>query len=763
MTDVVGALPARRSHAGAESTLGEALGPLAVLFFLSGVPALMYQLVWQRALFRIFGVNIESVTIIVTAFMIGLGLGSLAGGFLSTRRRLKLLPLLAAIEGLTGLFGCVSLTLFDRVGMATLGVSLPVMALVALALVLLPTLLMGATLPVLVGHLARVSGNMGRSVGFLYYVNTLGAGAACLVGATLVFPFFGMQASVYFAVALNFFVASGALVVHWRGSGRRIFPELLDADAAAATTAMREDKPALSFHIALGLAALCGFASLSYEIFFFRVQSFTTGNSASAFAVTLGAFLVGIASGARDAGRLSDTADGVPARTIFARLALACGAGFLYLPLLDATAGQPEVSAALSLLIIYLIARSWGMMLPTLAHFGVRPDAKAGVKMAWLYLGNIFGSASGSILTGFVLMDHLTLVEIGEVLVIVSLCAMLLLTLSVPAARPPRRLLAIVGLLPAVAAVFVLPYLTPNLLERLQFKNDPAAAVPFARVIENRSGIIAVDQKGDVWGQGMYDGRFNTDLADDVNGIRRPYALSLFHPAPRNVLMIGLASGSWAQVVASNPEVEHLTIVEINPAYRDLVADAAPVKSLLENPKVELIVDDGRRWLVAHPETKFDAIVSNTTWYFRANVTNLLSQEFQRLVATHLQPGGIFFWNTTDSARAQKTACLAFPHAMRFDNNMVASDAPIVPDFQRWSANLLAYRIDGRPILDLSRKADKATFDQLMGLERSEVAQNGNADQGFESCSSILARTPDVTPITDDNMGSEWRHPLGFD
>src|SRR5947209_4377987 len=89
---------------------------LSTLFFFSGFPALIYQLTWQRALFRIFGVNIESVTIVVTAFMLGLGLGSLAGGWLSLRRRLPLLPLLAAIEVVTGLFGVVSLALFDWVG-----------------------------------------------------------------------------------------------------------------------------------------------------------------------------------------------------------------------------------------------------------------------------------------------------------------------------------------------------------------------------------------------------------------------------------------------------------------------------------------------------------------------------------------------------------------------------------------------------------------------------------------------------------------------
>src|SRR6266481_8651939 len=87
---------------------------LCVLFFCSGFPALIYQLVWQRALFRIFGVNIESVTIVVTAFMLGLGLGSLAGGWLSKRRDIPLLPLLAAIELLTAAFGIFSLGIFDR-------------------------------------------------------------------------------------------------------------------------------------------------------------------------------------------------------------------------------------------------------------------------------------------------------------------------------------------------------------------------------------------------------------------------------------------------------------------------------------------------------------------------------------------------------------------------------------------------------------------------------------------------------------------------
>src|SRR5215813_5363170 len=115
-------------RASGDRTLVRWMRVLCVLFFFSGFPALIYQLTWQRALFRIFGVNVESVTIVVTAFMLGLGLGSLAGGWLSKRRAIPLLPLLAIIEVLTGIFGIASLAIFDRVGTLTAAWPLPAMA-----------------------------------------------------------------------------------------------------------------------------------------------------------------------------------------------------------------------------------------------------------------------------------------------------------------------------------------------------------------------------------------------------------------------------------------------------------------------------------------------------------------------------------------------------------------------------------------------------------------------------------------------------------
>src|SRR5580700_10093366 len=209
----------------------------------------------------------------------------------------------------------------------------------------------------------------------------------------------------------------------------------------------------------------------------------------------------------------------------------------------------------------------------------------------------------------------------------------------------------------------------------------------------------------------------------------------------------------WTDRLAS------LTVVEINPGYLSLIAQEPEVASLLRNPKITLVTDDGRRWLRANSGRRFDAIVSNTTWYYRANVTNLLSSEFLDLVKQHLNPGGIFFYNTTDSARVQRTGCLAFADGARFLNHLVVSQTPIRWDFPRWRHSLETYRIDARPVFDLSRREDRAELDRLQSWETSLTARN--APRPIEGCADILARTVGKQPVTDDNMGSEWRFSLG--
>jgi predicted membrane-bound spermidine synthase len=184
---------------------------LHAVFFASGVSAIIYQLVWQRVLFGIYGAHIESVTVIVTAFMLGLGAGSLAGGW-SADRIARPVAVFAAIEIAIGGFGLVSVSLFRSVGAATAGIEGWVGWLPPLALLLVPTGLMGATLPILVGYATRHSGQVGRSLGGLYAVNTLGSAAGAIAAVLLIVGALGQQGSVTAAAALNL-VAAGVVMV----------------------------------------------------------------------------------------------------------------------------------------------------------------------------------------------------------------------------------------------------------------------------------------------------------------------------------------------------------------------------------------------------------------------------------------------------------------------------------------------------------------------------------------------------------------------
>ena len=181
-----------------------------VVFVTSGIAALFYQLIWQRALLMLYGSNSESVAMVVTAFMIGLGLGSLAGGKLSTIPGLSPVVCFSVAELLIGLYGFFSLDLFNWVGSFTLGVDALATGVLAFSLVFVPTVLMGATLPLLVAYRVNITGNTGRSVSLLYFANTLGAGLGAFLAALFLLNRFGLAGSIRVAALLNF--AAAALV-----------------------------------------------------------------------------------------------------------------------------------------------------------------------------------------------------------------------------------------------------------------------------------------------------------------------------------------------------------------------------------------------------------------------------------------------------------------------------------------------------------------------------------------------------------------------
>jgi len=187
-----------------------------LVFVVSGIAALLYQLIWQRSLLMLYGSNTESVAMVVSAFLCGLGLGSIIGGAVSRLERAPLVLLFSGAELLIGLYGLFSLRLFHWVGEVTLSAGTLQTGVLAFALVLLPTLLMGATLPLLVTYRVLATGHVGRSVSWLYFVNTLGAGLGAMAGAVVLFSAFGLAGTARMASGLNVLSALAILSLSLR-------------------------------------------------------------------------------------------------------------------------------------------------------------------------------------------------------------------------------------------------------------------------------------------------------------------------------------------------------------------------------------------------------------------------------------------------------------------------------------------------------------------------------------------------------------------
>jgi spermidine synthase len=710
------------------------------LFFLSGFPALIYQIVWQRTLFAIYGVNIESVTVVVSAFMLGLGLGSLAGGRLSRNQRLPLLVLFGAAEIGIAAYGLASLPLFHWIAGFTAGAPPVETGMLAFALVLIPTILMGATLPLLVAHLVKISGNVGRSVGILYFVNTLGSAVACFAAALVTMRYLGMSGSAFVAAAINVVVGCSVLLLHarWRKLGSPV-------ERAAS---VERSKPVLSFSMGMVLAAIAGFISLCYEIVWYRLYSFATGTNPKSFAFVLGAFLAGIAFGSLVSRSLCR-----PGRLGLQQIGgLIVGAnllGFAVVPLTSLLAGHGSYLWTLPL--VAIAAGLLGATFPLICHISVSGDEAAGQGLSYLYLSNIVGSAAGTWLVGFVLMDYWTLRGISVFLVVLGVAVAA--TLQVIAGR---RIAAFVCAALCVAAVLGSGPLFAGVWGRLEYKEEwGKLGTRLADVVETRSGVLTVDDDGAIFGGGIYDGWMYADLHDN-NQIRRPLSISYIHPNPKTVLMIGMSGGAWTEVIANHPQVEKVVCVEINPGYVDVIRRYPQVAPLLSNPKVEIFYDDGRRWMFRNRERQFDLIVMDTTYSWRAHATNLLSVEFLDLARRMLKPGGILYYNTTFSREAQRTGAAHFPYAFRFGPLLAVSDTPIALDPDRWRRIVSAYTLEGRPMFDLSKPDDVRLFEQLMAWPGT-LPGNTYVSEGMETRENILRRTAGRRIVTDDNMAVEWR------
>ena len=726
-----------------------------VFFFLSGFPALLYQIVWQRSLFTLYGVNIESVTMVVTAFMLGLGLGGLLGGLISRRQDWPLLAIFGVVELSIAAYGVGSMRIFHWAANFTAGRPAVETGLVAFALVVLPTVLMGSTLPILVSYQVRVSHNVGTSVGALYAVNTLGSATACFCAGWFLMRWLGETKTVGVAALLNTIV--GGSVLLWQFRVRR--PGISEnAEQSAGKTDSIDVATQLfpfSFGLALLAACISGFVSLGYEIIWYRLFSFTTGGEAKSFAFLLGSYLMGIGAGSLVINRLCQQITKPLAfiRFLVTAVFAANVLGFLIAPILFELVRH--VSHLWTLIPIGIAAACLGSIFPLLCHVSISTSDQVGSRMSYVYLSNIIGSVLGSYLTGFVLMDILSLRQVSVVLAMVGIALGVILLPKTQLSRMRFVAVSFLALLLAFGFVQSSQILYHHMYEKMMMKGAYRSTTEFAAVVETRSGEITVTKDGTVYGGGIYDGRFNVSLVDDTNGIQRPFALSYFHPSPREILIIGLSSGSWAHVIASHPKVEKVEIVEINPGYLRLIRKVPAVSGLLTNPKVHIEIDDGRRWLVRNPDRKFDVVVMNTTYNWRSNASNLLSVEFLQLMRKHLNPGGAAIYNTTESPEVLATGVSVFPFAMRIGGFLVVSDSPLPLNADRWRDNLLHYTVNGKPVFDLSQPWDRKRLEDVMDMTTT-MDRDTPYPYPLESAGHIRVRTEGARTITDDNMGTEW-------
>jgi spermidine synthase len=721
---------------------------LSALFFCSGMPALIYQLVWLRVLFSIYGVNAESVAVVVSAFMLGLGIGNLVGGWASTRYPKQAVVLFGALEIGVALFGLASLHLFHWAAKFTAGASLPATVIFSLLLLIFPTMLMGATLPLLVQHFVGRSNLVGFSVAILYFVNTLGSAFACYFCAAFLLRDFGQNGSVYVAAGINVLVGITAF-----SFGRR---ELIqNSQEVTNSSAQAPSAPKLSLWIAMLVAGLAGFISLGFEIIWFRVFSLASQDRAPAFALLLSTFLAGIAAGSYISEKLTEQKKPEHVLQIIGVLILLAGAISVYLPPLVALFQSNRIPFLLSAPVFFVTAGLLGSVLPLICQLAVAAGHKAGRIVSWTYVSNILGSMLGSLVIGFIIMHHFGLkqvsLQLGSAAVITGTFVLFLNDGKLH--LPPRWAMALV-----FAGFLAMPIASKcysNLFGRLIFGPQAEALSPFSRVVENRNGVIAVTRDAAVFGNGVYDGYFSVDPVQDVNLIVRAYALSLFHPAPKHILMIGLSSGSWAQVLVNHPQVESLEVIEINPGYLQLVPQYPVVASLLRNARLHVYADDGRRWLLAHPEAHYDAIVMNTSFYWRDHSSNLLSVEFLKIIRQHLSPGGVFYYNTTGSDDVVATGLHVFPYGLRVANFLAVSDSPINLDEVRWTSTLRQYRIDNRLVFDPSNPKSEETLASYVGIARA--LDTSKTFESLETSASLKERIVNRLVFTDDNMGWDWR------
>lgn len=740
-------------------------------FFLSGTAGLIYEVLWLRMIDKIIGSAPFAVTAILTVFMGGMAIGSwFAGRFIDRagQRRfvLTVYGLLELTIGIYALFLPYLINgtspfyrlIYDRL------ISYPLLYQVATffgctALLIIPTTLMGATLPVLSRYCVRELDHLGKQTGLLYGLNTVGAACGTLICGFYLIQRFGLTNTLLLCAALN--VSAGLACI---GAARfHISPEkdikISDKpDVSSGPIPKFESGLTNKVRWALFLFAISGFCSMACQVLWTRLIGLLVGPTHFAFTLVVAAFIVGLAAGSMVFGWVADHRKETFPVLVLTQIAAACFAmltgqilgssQFFFAKLINAFHGQFSVLLRVQSLVLFALlfipTFFMGAAFPLVNRMFTRETAQIGKTIGTAYALNTIGAILGSFTAGFILIP-LTGIQNG--LSVVFLCqftvaATALIAGSIHDKQPVfRRLIVSLLFLSGIAVAVHFPSWNPALLSRGWYRDFDTLKVRLCRsswfdalvkgqdILEKQRKDITVVFKGEgaggfttvekeITSTGTVEyAMFNSGKADaSSHGDRSTQTLSahipmLFHPDAKQVMVLGLASGMTPGEVLNYP-VKHLDILEIN----DQVAHACrryfgPYNNhCLDDPRTRLLIQDGRNHL-ALTKTRYDVIVSEPSNPWMAGLANLYTRDFFLLVKSRLTSQGIFAqWIQSYEMDWDTFALLGRTFTSAFPGGVMFKIGPV--DY------LLLARADGhgldwdlaRTNLDYARKSTRANF-----------------------------------------------------
>jgi spermidine synthase len=615
---------------------------LLVLFFFSGACGLTYQVLWLRLLALVFGVTVYAASTVLAAFMTGLACGSLLAGPLLKRfqRPLIIFGVAEILIGISALATPIGLDLAEGLyrtlygsGWQSFGALTVARLVCSFTVLLIPTMLMGVTLPVLSAS-PIVREQLGARIGALYAVNTAGAVVGAVLTGFELIGRIGIQNTFFIAAAINLLVGAAVL---WRG---------MRSEAQAST--FTEHKPTAAVletrldPVYVTVIGLSGLAALALEIVWFRMLVQFLDATTYAFTTMLATVLGGIAAGGAIAARLlrveRDRAATLCALQLATGVAVLVSAAFLAWSYNAGWRTSAPIQASVAA--IFPAALLMGMSFPIALRAGAETHGRASAEdtarsVGLLYAANVGGAIAGALLGGFLLIPQL-----GTRGALIASASLYVATAALLVMRVSRRSAFLAGAALATMAFVVLALRVPD---------------PFAAAFRRRYGTdmrefwrddgvqTAVSVHASQFRRSLYlDGLHQANDTPDMVKLHRVigHLPMVLHPSPTDALVVGLGGGATAGAVSQYPGVR-LQIVELSDGVRRAAAFFPHISyDVLQQPNVRLRVDDGRNFLLLSGE-RFDVITADIVQPSHAGAGNLYSREYFSLVRHALKDGGL--------------------------------------------------------------------------------------------------------------------------